>query len=248
MWIAGDTFLNDIWHALPELESSAIEAQKPVPYMYDYYNLTFLAEPQLINMDNSIVRILNTTIKALNSNQLRMPRIILLIPDFNVLHQIKYFGFGVSQVIGSVLNWLIKNVENAISAKKDQIRHKKPGALHSGEPKVIWLKIFERPGQEGAPSTNATRKSNNILAELIANKKCHYIMDVTDTVSSVPANFNKNSNLNERGMDAFWMAVNQIIKDFDYGKVELKPILPLAMLSQYHSAKPHVHVKPQQHK
>ena len=44
--------------------------------------------------------------------------IILIIPDGDILKAINHFSFGVSTIIGHVLEWIIKNIDSAIESKK----------------------------------------------------------------------------------------------------------------------------------
>ena len=111
LWIIGDVFVNEMFHILQELKDNTGDNHNHVPYLYDYYNITHHTDDLLaVDKGNSLVRILNAIIEPLNTTA-PMPRIMLVMPDFDILRQIKNFGFGVSQVIGTLLNWLINNIE-----------------------------------------------------------------------------------------------------------------------------------------
>ena len=150
LWVVGDTFVDEVFNTLQELKADASSGKKQMLYLYDYYNVSFKMDEKLSNMNNSLAHIINVVIKNLSTTA-PVPRIILIMTDFDILRQIKHFGFGVSQVIGSILDWLINNMECAIAVKTDYVRRKRLGALHSGEPKIIWLKIFDRPADAMLP-------------------------------------------------------------------------------------------------
>ena len=136
LWVVGETFLDEVFNTLQELKADASSGKKQMLYLYDYYNVSFKIDDKLSNVNNSLSHIINAIIKPLNTTA-PVPRIILIMTDFDILRQIKHFGFGVSQVIGSIIDWLIKNIEQAIATKKDYVCRKRPGALHSGEPKIV---------------------------------------------------------------------------------------------------------------
>ena len=169
-----------------------------------------------------------------------MPRFILVVLDMDILCFINYFGFGVSQIIGKCLNWLIKNIDIIIESRKDDLRHRKPGALHSSEPKLVWMKIFQRPNMKENQFHQVQDKFNNILEDILSTKKGHYIMDISPHIS-FPANFfPRSSILNARGKDVFWLKTDCMLEEFDYNKNLIIP-----HLKEDHQYKPATHVLPQ---
>ena len=241
LWIHGDKFVNDVFHALQAMKSAAKDAQKPVPYVYDYYNITCITECNLSGSENLLVKLVNAVIKTLNANQLHIPRIITIIPDLDILCFINHFAFGVSQIIGQCLTWLVCNIKQAIDAKKDDLRHRKPGALHSSEPKIIWMKIFQCPGVNYAHLNTVRHKFNCILEDILSTRKNHFIMEVSAKISD-PANFFPGtSKLNDYGMELFWLETDRILESFDYDKDKL--ILQQQKQSHFQqAARPTAHV------
>ena len=219
LWIVGDKFVSDVFHTLPKLRNALREAHRQIPYIYEYYNITcFTQNPVAVN-DNTVACILNSVMKALNDNT-KIPRIILIIPDYDILRYIGFFGFGESHVIGSTLNWLICNVENTIDSKREEFRKKKPGALHNSEPKVIWMKIFDRPIDARGTVTSAT-KFNNLLEELVMPKRYHFTLDISAELVPEPINFLPHSSqLSHRGAELLWSAVDHAIEDFDFQRID----------------------------
>ena len=107
-------------------------------------------------------------------------------------------------------------------AKKSEFRKKGPGAISSNEPKVIWVKMHNRP--KGQSQLLAARnKFNNILENLLSTKSGHFIMDINDKVA-VPQNFSINNTLTSAGKEEFWWAVDRMIEVFDYKREKLLPL------------------------
>ena len=168
--------------------------------------------------------IINQVVKALNEigQNKRMPRFIIVIPDCDILRYIDYLGFGISHLISTCLESIIRKINNHIESRKDNLREKKPGGLRANEPKVIWTKTFTRPNMSSS-LFSAVEKFNKILEEILATHKNHLILDVNKKMEHA-SNFNRASYLNNLGKDNFWLEVNRMIERYDYGKEELKPV------------------------
>ena len=153
-----------------------------------------------------------------------MPRYILLILDADLLQFINHLGFGISHLIGTCLEWVMKNVDRTIEAKKDLLHRNKPSALQSGEPKLIWVTMCPWPPNvvEKQNFFGSVFKFNSILGDLIKQKHNHLFLQVHTNVSA-PVNFTSGGYLNDRGKEAFWTSVDRQIKEFDYNKTELQP-------------------------
>ena len=116
MWIIGDKFINRNYHALQKLKTEAIMTKKPLPYVYDYYNLScFTPNPKSL-LENTLARIINALIKALN-DATKMPRIILIIPEGDILDFIGHSEKGMREAIFKCLEWLVKHIDRSLEAK-----------------------------------------------------------------------------------------------------------------------------------
>ena len=115
---------------------------------------------------------------------------------------------------------MIHNIENAIDSKREEFRKKKPGALHSGEPKVIWMKIFDHPIDARGTVTSAM-KFNNLLEELVMPKRYHFTLDISAEFEPEPVNvLPHSSQLSHHGVELLWSAVDQAIEDFDFQHID----------------------------
>ena len=192
----------------------------PMPYMYQYYNVICQTEDRLSNVSSIPARFMNAIAKGLNANH--MPRIILIIPDGDILKAINHFSFGVSTIIGHVLEWIIKNIDSAIESKKDELRKRKPGTLVANKPRILWLCMPDRPNGT-SPLLEARKKFNNILEDILCSKKNHYITCISNKIA-YPINFTQSNYLNERGKELFWIETNRAVEKFNYNKDSMLPL------------------------
>ena len=114
-------------------------------------------------------RILNSIVNAINSN-IKLPRILVVIPDMDVLKEVSYDRTGASKIIGDCINFFVEAVSRLVDTRKEDLRSAKPGAINSGEPKIIWLKVLTRPGFSQSVIENKA-KFNAILEETLTNHR-----------------------------------------------------------------------------
>ena len=157
-----------------------------------------------------------------------MPQLIIVVPDGDILRFIDYFNFGISHIIGSCIDWLIRNINCAIEAKKDEWHKWMPGLLSGNEPKVLWVLMPNQPNGR-SPLLAACNKFNAILENIVATRKSHYTIDINDKLNQTQYYLIYNQ-LNGRGQDVLWMEVDRMIECFDYHKLPYDPVTnrPLA--------------------
>ena len=115
-WLVGDNFLDEVFYAFTKLKDEAKDSQQSGPYLYQYYNITCSTENNLSSNDDTMARIVNSVINKLNEPIRKLPRFIIIIPDRDLLRHINYLGYGISHILGSCLNWIIKKIDDAIHA------------------------------------------------------------------------------------------------------------------------------------
>ena len=204
------------------MKIEAKDGKAPCPYIYEYYNVAHYAENVLSPNQNVLVNLLNSLIAALNDHGKYLPRFIIMLPEDDILCFVDYFAYGVSALTGRCLTWLVNQLDRCIDAHKDQLRRKNPGDIVANEPKIVWVKMMDRPDIAYNDMLAIRNKYNKILEEILASKKNHYIMDVGKDVVH-PVHFMQNNNLNTRGKNAFWNVVDRNIELFDYHKIHLLP-------------------------
>ena len=203
LWIIGDKFLHSIFDTLQSVRDQAKDKKKSLPYIYETYNVTLLMDNPIPQIHNLLARLLNCLIKGLN-NKSKLPRMIVIMPDWDILRFMNHYTFGVSIIAGKCLNWIITNMERAIEARKDELHRCKPGAVQPNEPKMIWVKMINRSSRYHNQRIFAVRKKfNTALEELLCNLRYHYILEVSECVMSDTSNFTYNDHLIECGRQVF---------------------------------------------
>ena len=90
--------------------------------------------------------------------------------------------------------------------------------MSPGELKVFWAKMLDKPNWFNRDLT--LRIHNNLLDELLQDKRHHYILDVDIFDQGL---FTFENQLNADGKIRMWSEINEQIKLFDQYKVSLKP-------------------------
>ena len=219
LWIVGDSFVNDIYYVLPAINSKAKAEDIQGPFIYDQFNVRcFTSNP--VNTKPVMVKLVNCLIKALNELE-KLPKIIAVIPDWDILKDIDYCSYGVVEMITKVLQWIIREMSRAVKSKIDRLKQLKPGAVEENEPKIIWVRMINRLSSYDQTLT-IRRKFNNVLENLLAREKNTYLMDLHPAVNNA-ALFSKPNSLNEEGTFAYWKEFDECIKLFEDNKLLLIP-------------------------
>ena len=143
LWIIGDKFVNDNYHALSKMKTEANIARRPGPYIFDYFHVScFTPNPQSLVKD-VLARFVNCLIKALN-DATKLPRIIIIIPDDDILCFINFVTYGIKQVCRSAISYVSTQMTRALETKKEQLIRRKPGSIIASEPKLIWVNMMDK--------------------------------------------------------------------------------------------------------
>ena len=220
VWLIGDDFLKRNYQAYPMLRSEAVANDTKPPYLFSNYNVsTFTTGDKQIK--NPMVKIVNGLIEAFNKYH-TMPRFIIIIPDWDILKYINFYKFGASKFIGTMVDWLITEVSSAVDDKKAEMKTRRPGSVVSLEPKLIMIKMIDRPGTSDV--LESREKYNAVLEEALFQTKKMYIMDINASLDFYRADFEVTSNLNFTGRKKYWAEFDAQLADFDQQKIKLKPM------------------------
>ena len=152
-------------------------------YLYDQYNVSAF---QIANsqIHNFLARIINSLLEGINKH--RLPRFIVMLVDNDLLKGMKSINKpDVSKLIGNCLSWITKQVELIVEIKREEIYSKRIGALQLDEPKIVWIKMLERPNAT-ADEGILWHKYNDILEETIVSRKNNLILDVKNAMQKGP--------------------------------------------------------------
>ena len=85
--------------------------------------------------ENTIVNIYNSIVQALNT-ETKLPKYILILPDRDVILQMNFFKPGLLHLLEKCMAWLGKNIDRALSARREKLRDILPGSM-GPEPTII---------------------------------------------------------------------------------------------------------------
>ena len=220
LWLIGDEFLMDAYHALQKLQTEARSARRAEPYVYDYYNISCFTTSPNSAVRNIMSRFVNCLVKALNDAK-ELPRIILVIPDWDILKAIDHETFGIKLLLDDSLNWIVSKMNKAIESKKDNMRRRKPGSVLPAQPKVIWVQMFNRITMRSQLMAHRS-KFNTVLEKHLAIHMNHYIMNINSAMQDTTF-FDSKNRINSYGRAQFWLEIDQQIELFDKHKLSLRP-------------------------
>ena len=179
LWIIGERFVEEIYNTFTGMKIEAQSSRMPIPYTFDNYNVSchFASSTSLIT--DVLARYVNAVITALNETN-KLPRVIIFIPDMDLIDFIDFNDAGTRFVFGEAINWIISQILRAIESKKDHLRIR-VGPVTAGEPKIIWIKAISR---FFASTDNLIQinKFNGMLEDHLADRANHFIMDVSQVM------------------------------------------------------------------
>ena len=192
----------------------------------------FTANP-LSKVKSAATRIVNCLTKAINDKSRAkvdpekitdkfLPRIVVVIPDWDVIKYIDHDDYGVDEVFGGMIKWMIETMIKTVQDKKDQMMKIKPGSVTPGEPKFIWVKVIQRLGSTYDKAMSVRNHFNKLLEMLLAEKKHHYIIDMDPQLQDSKY-FNPSNELNADGRVKFWNEINESVDLFEVDKLKLQP-------------------------
>ena len=204
--------MNKVYHIFPEVRQHAKLAKTPSPYLFDYYNV-FCYTPNPVTMiKNALARDVNCLIKALNES-LKLPQLVIYIPDADILKFVLDTTASTRKmVIHAAINWIITQMDRALSAKRDNLIRCCPGAVVAYEPRFLWVNALN-PLQDDAESAY-----NNILRDVLEEHFNYFYVDVNDIFVGDSNSFDHQMRLNGMGQVRFWLEVDKITERIDKKK------------------------------
>ena len=209
-WIIGDEFINDTYHMFPAMYEEAVIAKSRCPYLFNEYNVRCCSTKPESNQKNILVQIVKAFIKALNEKHAmtKLPRMVLIIPNHDIIRYIDCFDFGLKQIIKKAIHWIANNLTRAREKKYNELALARSGAVVPNEPKFIWLKMMDQPN--GFYQTLAARELyNKVLQEVLVEKNNHFIFDVTRAMNK-PCNFTPSNEVNYDGKICYWLEIDKL--------------------------------------
>ena len=223
LWVIGDVFLKDTINTLKAFKNASKANRKlSPPYMYQHFNVL-----EYHNMTSSALKgiacQLNLLIEALNERP-HLPKYIVVVHDRDIINETKCFRFGASYVLGSVIYYLIKQMNILLECQKFDLIDKKPGAACIELLTIIWTHMLKRSKSIAVLSSNKALslrgRFNSVLEEWLAqgpSNLCLISINIQET------DFNLSGYLTSAGKTTFWKEMDCGIMKFDIGKITLLP-------------------------
>ena len=114
VWFIGDQFMKSTFYSYQSLQMRNFKGDPSRPYLYDYYEVKpYWKGINSTTTTSPIARIVNALIDAINGS-IHLPRLIVFMPDIDVLKSLTFYGKGTSHVIGKGLGHLINTTVSII--------------------------------------------------------------------------------------------------------------------------------------
>ena len=223
IWFIGDNFLRENFEAFKNLQKKAYLNRTNPPYLYGFFNVFAYFQSKNSSV-KGLACIFNTFLEGLNGRKsFRPPCFLIFVMDKDFIVNMNFFGYGALKVMSMGLQWLIRQVNICLKQRKTELFDKKPGAIALESMKIIWVKMIKHPYgclQEFNKIFALRNRFNNILDEVLCNTNPqHHVLSIRVEEND----FHLNGELNEQGEITFWKEVDQCMKKFDRGEINLKP-------------------------
>ena len=180
---------------------------KPLPYLFDKYNILPLYAVTSSLIRSTLGRMFNQFIEGLNDNDW-LPKYIIFLPDKDLIESAQHYGFGCKVVFSKILTWFTSGMENAIETHKDDLCGKRSGAF-SEDPTLVWVKMIPRPFIKNAekPFVFAQCTTFNSILQLVMGQFTN-TRAVNIHFPDDPNLFDATGGLSSNGKILFWRELN----------------------------------------
>ena len=221
IWILGDEFVKEVFS---EFESIKLKAKKdrniPPLYIQEYYNVI----PYYVTsgVPNVAARLVNSLVEALNERD-RLPKFIIVMIDRDLIMNIDVFQNDAVKVLRDVTQWVVHQMNILVRRRKAELLEKKPGAVYTGDPSIIFMKMICRidkftPRSKLDLVYGLRAKFNDALNAGAARIEQHML---TLNSCNTSSHFDIWGKLSHRGRSAIWHEIDDLLERFDEGRVKL---------------------------
>ena len=195
-------------------------AKKQEPYLYRYYNVKYLVPDTSDYSTNSLLRLQNVFIDALNENKL--PRLVLIFIDRDLLNTFgnKNVDYGIRRSFSGVVDKITGAFYQLCNTKKIDMYNKRPGSISPSEPKLVWIRMIQRYDPEDLVCA-LTYKINTMFEEALLDKRHCYVLGVDGCLSK--NSFDRNYGLRVNAVIDVWNEIDRQIELFDKQEIHLRP-------------------------
>ena len=152
----------------------------------------------------------------------KLPKYIVIMPDHDIINFVDLQDEeGALQGSKAVLKYLIKEINKYVDARFKDLYRKRSGADRKGKPRIIWVKMIERPTAHTSIAQRIRQSYNECLDDLLLAEGHTYMLELN--LLNEERYFDKAGKLLGMGRVQLWKEIDQHLKDFDRKKVNLLP-------------------------
>ena len=196
-------------HPGNDTTSTALRAE---PFVHRYYNVKEFDSASKFAQHNILAWMVNSLIQAMNENPSILPKYLVMIPDDQMIAVLRHTGFGVSLMMGKCVYWLIEQTLQIINNRKEALTRIKLGAVTPGEPRILWVRLLEKPGQDNFTVTKS--KFDIILEQAVCQSNAGIVLTASDGICRHW--FDVNNNFTHEGRISYWRHFSDQVKNLDF--------------------------------
>ena len=212
VWFVGDNFASHTYRKYflkPFDKNEKKEHEEPTPgefhikRLFDY-NI-YCNSRYSSATENMLIRIQNSFVSMINKNADQpLAKYFLVVLDDDLITFLDFKGPGVTSLLGSWLEWLIKNFREAIMAKKKLLPEK---SVQKNEPCVYW--VLAPMHCNCSHERNQVRQNLNFALETILKGKSDMrVIKFKEFWQYNDKSLVNNDKITESGLFAYWKAVD----------------------------------------
>ena len=227
VWLLGDEFLQEIIPTLQGLKTQATMTKKSPPYLYEYFNIFAFYTLHNQFPRNILTRIQNALIEAFNRRE-KLPKYIFVLLDKDLVqyaNSLDLFNYGIKDVLAKWISWFLHSVDKHLNIRKDDLFNKRPGAFAGKDPKIIWVKMLDRPhvaqSDQRFKTQSLTSKFNALIDDVVKNRKDNLCMELGALEHN--RHYAASSQVNQFGKMQYWKELDYYFKRFDRHEINLRP-------------------------
>ena len=189
-------------------------------YINKYYNILPYFK---FGEKNCIARVINSLIEAFNKRK-RLPCFLVILLDKDVIEDVDPFCTDWN-VLHKLINWLAKQLDIFVKRCCLEITERRPWAILTMDPKVIFIKMICRvdyyPQKSRLEKVCIHRAKFNDILNDVAAKRTQLVMNVMGCNSH--DHFENTGGLSPKGKIDFWFEVDELLEKFDRNQIKLLP-------------------------
>ena len=223
IWLIGDVFLS---------RSSDVIMKRLAEksYMHANYQVRVIASsPVTSHVPDAIARLRNSMIKAWKKFN-TIPKMIIIIPEDDVLNAVDFNGFGIKQMFENVIEWIVEEHMKIM----DYYRKSAPGKATKNKrfwPFYLWIGASIHTNYQNFSRRVKFNQSLEDVAKM--HPKLAFLKPLQKWSTEDPTFYSRiDKRLSSLGLAALWTAIDNAVSYFD-NKI-IPQIIENKTRNQYH--------------